>query len=507
MKFENIVKNIDIINGISISHSESWSNLTFEGVYSNRYSSSFFSDLYDAFVREEISKAIVFYIDNERILVSDFIEELDEGSKWKIHINKASWLGKFDSTHVCHTFFYYIDSFIKWVKESNPFEDDYPLNNGRYHIYVKDFCEDFGGPNFLVNGSDSSCKLTVENSVPDLHVEHYIRINCNSDFRITPHKHIISWGDVNSVSRFFYRNAILVFLASLCDEITKDKKVIIKGYKYILMEIGGETLKDGYSLIYYNLLFDIYKWIYTSDDSQSIKKRLFAERASLDLYQNLSLYDSLYPILKDIYSQIKEQYSYIMYDRKDSYQKELKDMLKDIKSTTDLFSNKIRNILGNLMRDVLAALILIGITLFSKVTEVNALFDNNLISYVFKAFGVYFWCSAILQTIFDCVDINRSFKELDYWENITRSYISADKYSEYKEQTVNKRFKQLLWYYIFIILLYIGIGCFCYNFQSICKTTTLFQNNKEQIININDSLNKIPNRTNILIEEKNDTII
>ncbi len=120
MKFENIVKNIDIINGISISHSESWSNLTFEGVYSNRYSSSFFSDLYDAFVREEISKAIVFYIDNERILVSDFIEELDEGSKWKIHINKASWLGKFDSTHVCHTFFYYIDSFIKWVKESNP---------------------------------------------------------------------------------------------------------------------------------------------------------------------------------------------------------------------------------------------------------------------------------------------------------------------------------------------------------------------------------------------------
>lgn len=404
-------------------------------------------------------------------------------------------------------FFYYIDSFIKWVKESNPFEDDYPLNNGRYHIYVKDFCEDFGGPNFLVNGSDSSCKLTVENSVPDLHVEHYIRINCNSDFRITPHKHIISWGDVNSVSRFFYRNAILVFLASLCDEITKDKKVIIKGYKYILMEIGGETLKDEYSLIYYNLLFDIYKWIYTSDDSQSIKKRLFAERASLDLYQNLSLYDSLYPILKDIYSQIKEQYSYIMYDRKDSYQKELKDMLKDIKSTTDLFSNKIRSILGNLMRDVLAALILIGITLFSKVTEVNALFDNNLISYVFKAFGVYFWCSAILQTIFDCVDINRSFKELDYWGNITRSYISADKYSEYKEQTVNKRFKQLLWYYISIILLYIGIGCFCYNFQSICKTTTLFQNNKEQIININDSLNKIPNRTNILIEEKNDTII
>lgn len=507
MKFDRIVEKLDFINGISISHSESWSNITFEGVYSNRYSSSFFSDLYDAFTIEEISKAIVFYIDNEKVLVSEFIEDLYEGSKWKIHINKASWLGRIDDTHICHTFFYYIDSFIKWIKESNPFEDDYPLNNNYYHIYVKDFCEDFGGPNFLVNGSDSTYKLTLENFVPDLHVEHYIRINCNSDFIIAPHKHIICLGNVNNVSKFFYRNAILVFLASLCDEITKEKKIIIKGYKYIIMEIGGETFKDEDLLIYYNLLFDIYKWIYTSDDSQAIKKRLFAERASLDLYQNRPLYDSLYPILKEIYSQIKEQYSYIMYDRKDSYQKELRDMLKDIKSITDLFSNKIRSILGNLMRDVLAALILIGITLFSKVTEVNALFDNNLISYVFKAFGIYFWCSAILQTIFDFVDINRSYQELDYWKNITRSYISANRFLEYKEQTVNKRFRQLLWYYIFIILLYIGIGCFCYSFQSIWKTTTLFQKSKEKIENINNALQNIPSNTNILIKEKNDTII
>ena len=107
MKFENIAEKLDIINGISTSHSESWSNLTFEGVYSSRYSNSFFSDLYDAFTKEGISKAIVFYVDNEKILFPDFIENLDEGSEWKIHINKASWLSKFDNTHICHTFFYY----------------------------------------------------------------------------------------------------------------------------------------------------------------------------------------------------------------------------------------------------------------------------------------------------------------------------------------------------------------------------------------------------------------
>lgn len=76
MKFENIAEKLDIINGISTSHSESWSNLTFEGVYSSRYSNSFFSDLYDAFTKEGISKAIVFYVDNEKILFPDFIENL-----------------------------------------------------------------------------------------------------------------------------------------------------------------------------------------------------------------------------------------------------------------------------------------------------------------------------------------------------------------------------------------------------------------------------------------------
>ena len=195
-----------------------------------------------------------------------------------------------------------------------------------------------------------------------------------------------------------------------------------------------------------------------------------------------------------------------MYDRKDAYQKELKDLLRDIKNITELFSVKIRNILGNLLRDVLAGLILIGITLFSKVSELSALFENNLINYVFKAFGLYFWGSVLLQTIFDSIDVNRSFKEFDYWQNITRSYISSTKFSEYKEQTICKRFKELLVYYIVIIFLYIGIGYFCFNYQSLWEKLIL----SSDIESIEKS-NNIPQQSldsiNILIEEKNDTII
>lgn len=506
MIFKDIVEKLDTINGISISHSESWTYLTFKGIYNNRYSSSFFSELYNVFMRQGIANAIAFKLDNERISSTDLINDLTDGDKWEIHINKAYWLDKFDNANICHTFFYYKDSFTEWVKESNPFEEDYPLNKGCYHIFVKELGESFGGSNLIVNEIDSIDESSLVEPIPDFHIENYIRVSCNSDFVIAPHKQIINWGNVNSISKFFYRNAIIVLLASLCDEIAKDGKIIIRGYKKIQTDIGGEIFIEENLLNYYNLLLEIYKWMYTKEDSYTIKKRLFAERISLDINQESTLYASLYPILSDVYSQIKEQYSYIMYDRKDAYQKELKDLLKDVKNITDLFSSKIRNILANLLRDVLAALILIGITLFSKVSEVSALSDNHLISYVFKAFGIYFWSSAILQTIFDYIDINRTFMELDYWKNITRSYISTSKFNEYKEQTVNKRFKQLLWYYILIILLYGCIGCFCFNYQPIW-TKTLLPTEEEPIENEDNKPLQIQDSINILIEERNDTII
>lgn len=506
MLFKNIVEKLENINGVSTSHSESWTHLSYEGVYNSKYSSSFFSDLYDAFVSQNIENAIIFYIDDERVSSSDFIEELNNGSKWGIHINKTNWLNKFDTTNICHTFFYYEDSFIEWIKGSNPFEEDYPLNKGHYHIYVKDLEENFGGSNVIVNNADIIDEFIGVKPIPDYHVEDYIRINCNSDFVITPHKHIISLGNVNHVSKFFYRNAILVLLSSLCDEITKERKIIIRGHKNILSDICGDIFIEDNLLEYQNLLLETYKWIYNNGDNFAVKKRLFAERVSLDIDQRLPLYVSLYPILSDVFSQIKEQYSYIMYDRKDAYQKELKDLLRDIKNITELFSGKIRNILGNLLRDVLAGLILVGITLFSKVSELSALFENNLINYVFKAFGLYFWGSALLQIIFDYIDVNRSIKEFDYWRNITRSYISSAKFCEYKKQTIDKRFKNLLGYYILIILLYIGIGYFCFNYQSLWERT-IPPSSMESIEQSNNIPQQSLDSINILIKEKNDTII
>lgn len=508
MKFSQIIAKLDILSGVSKSHSESWSHIDFGGEYNSHFSKNFFGELYDMFAIYGIESAIGFQLDGEKIDKSEFTEELYDGSLWAIHINKLVWLDIVDEDDIVHTFFYYIDSFIDWIKNSSPFDEDYPLNKHHFHINVNGLQNSFGGPNFMVNNSDSIKKNMIENNVlPTSNIiEASIRITCNSEYIIAPLNHIVTIGCVDNVSEFFFRNAIKVLLASLGNEITKDKRIAIKGYRSIVLEVGGNSFDINILENYHRDLLEVVQWIYESEETCTLKKKLFVERISLDLDKQYSLFDGLYSILSDASSQAKEQYSYAMYDRKDAYQKELKELLKDIKNVTDIFSLKIRNILGNLLRDVLAALILVGITLFAKVQDIENLSGNQLISYVFGAFGIYFLGSVVLQLIFDYIDIKRSIKELEYWKNVTRSYITSLRFDEYKKQTIGKRFNNMLAYYMVIVLLYVLISIGCFNYLPIMETVLRPSSNEnKELLEFYEEQEQDSINTNI--EYHNDTII
>lgn len=73
-----------------------------------------------------------------------------------------------------------------------------------------------------------------------------------------------------------------------------------------------------------------------------------------------------------------------MLERRDAYAKELTNLLKDLKAQSDLYSSKVRSLLGNLTRDVLAGILLIGFTMFTKFTEIEKLSRyENIINIIF----------------------------------------------------------------------------------------------------------------------------
>lgn len=510
MEFNKIIGELESIFIVSTSKKESWSNLTLCGTYSENYSKTYFSQLYDSFSEKGISNAITLYIDNNPYSsFTEFIEILSDGEIWRISINKNVWLDKPDTSGIIHTFFLLKNEFLNWVKGTNPFQPDYPLNENRIHIYVYDLNESFGGPNFFVNNSDNIDTWPSDINISTEIIESTIRIRCHEEFLIAPQNHIVTIGEVTDNSKYFFRNSISILLLSLCDEVLSDEKIIIRGHRILKVQLGGDNFSKDELYDYQKTLITIVQWVFEDDENCSVKKNLFTDRVSLDIDSDINLYDGLRIRLKDIESQIKEQYRFILLDRKTEYQSELKDLLNDIKSITDAFSDKVRSILSNLLRDVLAALVLVGITLFSQIDDLKRLSENNLINYVFDAFGIYFLISIILQVLFDSMDINKSIKDLEYWKNVTHNYISKSQFDIYKQETLGKRFKYMVTYYIIIVLFYVGISITCFNYSSIWSSLLTQPHHKVETNNIKTlGTQEIIKKDSLTINKfKNDTVI
>lgn len=445
---------------------ESWSYISFEGSYiaTNKVK---FEDLYNEIISHSIQNTVRFNINNKpKSNFQDFIDEIQPNDKWSININKNAI--SIDDTNKCKiNFFYSIPKLIEWAKNTNPFKDDYPFNPHKYKVYVNKLESDFGGSNFVFcKNQRDFVPLNWDNFDISM-IENNVHIINQEKSIINPLNHFISFGRIDEVSKFFYRNSIIILLSCLCNEIKDDNEIILRGFRRIPLVLGMDYFGDEINENYQELLGEAVKWTYQNSERCDLRLKLLLERITLDLDLSIPLIQGLYSIIKDATTQAKERYSFIIYDRKDLYHKELKDLLKDIKNLTDSFSSKVRSLLSNLLRDVLAAIVLIGITLFTRTSDIEKLFENNLIKYVFIAFSIYFLVSGLLQLIVDTIDVCKSYKEFNYWQKITNEYMTKQEFKRHKQHTINGRLWVSVPSYLFLFALYLGISFLCYNFPCI----------------------------------------
>jgi hypothetical protein len=467
MEFNNLFDCLKQLETISKDSNESWINLTFVGLYNSIYKDIFISINLEL-DRLKIGSSLNLFINDTYIEnISDFIEDIQPSERWKVSINKSVLQNNHDANDIYYNFFFNQKELINWIKSSDPFAEDHPFNKRKYLIIVFELKSSFGGPNFIVSNNTSIIEEVDWDQYDESLINDTVHIISNSIFLIKPHCHYISFGEENQISRYFYRNSILVLLASLCNEIYSTGEIILKGYRRISLSIGIDYCGTEISSTYQNLLVNAVKWIYQKNERCDLRLKLFLERVTLDIDYKIPYIQGLYLIIENATIQAKERYSFIIYDRKDLFQKELKDLLKDIKSLTDSFSTKVRGLLGNFLRDVLAAFVLIGITLFSKVSDIKSLFANGLIKYVFLAFGVYYIFSSIIQLAVDSFDIIRSCKEFSYWKLITREYMSKEEFLNHRRKTLNPRLVGSCILYFIIFILYIGVGIICINLPHI----------------------------------------
>ena len=462
---QDIFKQIDKIIYNGGGFSEVWGNLTINIDYYAQLQADV----------QELRKQLEAY--NNLLLPqvsvdSDFIdiEEMEDysGNHFTISINKTN-LKKIDDYNI--QFFYSIDYFEDWLKKISPFNK---ISYSKIKIIVNELNTSCGGTRLLITGDCDEAFDSHDDLLPnDFLISNHVLIPNGGNISHNIHEYLITFVNKkkSKPQTKYYDFSLMYSCATLCGTFVNEldgSSVVMQGVKRIKVPLYNDKTKVDLKLSL--LLKEIVEWIYQdSDDAKiDIRRKLFLDRITLDIDYEQPLLNGLSSIAQNAFEQAKERYSFVMLERRDAYAKELTTLLKDLKQQSELYSSKLRSFLGNLTRDVLAGILLVGFTLFTKFAEIEVLSKHEtLINVIFKGLAIYFIASALMQMITDISDVILSKRELNHWGKCTSETIPKKELDGHIKKSLNPRFWTTSIIYLLLISLYGVIAFVAWHFPEI----------------------------------------
>ncbi len=462
---QDIFKQIDKIIYNGGGFSEVWGNLTINIDYYPQLQEDV----------QELNKLLEAY--NNLLLPqvsvgSDFIdiEEIEDYSDnhFTIAINKTN-LKTIDDYSI--QFFYSLEYFEDWLKKISPFNK---LPYSKIKIIVNELNISCGGTNLLITGDSNEEFDSHEDLLPSSSlISNHVLIPNGGNISHNIHEYLITFVSKkkSKPQTRYYDFSLIYSCATLCGAFVNeldDSSVVMQGVKRIKVPLYNDKTKVDLKLSL--LLKEIVEWIYQDNDSAKIdiRRKLFLDRITLDIDYEQPLLNGLSLIAQNAFEQAKERYSFVMLERRDAYAKELTTLLKDLKQQSELYSSKLRAFLGNLTRDVLAGLLLVGFTLFTKFAEIEVLLKHEkLINVIFKGLAIYFIASALMQMITDISDVILSKRELNHWGKCTSETIPKKELDGHIKKSLNPRLWTTSIIYLLLISLYGVIAFVAWHFPEI----------------------------------------
>jgi hypothetical protein len=169
------------------------------------------------------------------------------------------------------------------------------------------------------------------------------------------------------------------------------------------------------------LLAKIVIWVF--EERRETRHKLLIDRLTLDYETGQSYVHCLGLSAQKAWDQAKDSYGFVILERKDAYQKELREFMKDVRTQADLFAAKVRDMVSGLSRDLVAVLLVIGASILAKL-DVTQL-SSPTVSLFFKVLAGYLMFSCALQLAAHLRDASLAFSESTEWLKILRNYSSA----------------------------------------------------------------------------------
>lgn len=400
------------------------------------------------------------------------------GFCWQINLAKSQIAEKFNKIQNRKNLFFFFESeLLNWIDGVSPFS----LDSGGlsfdfsepYNIWVSDLKEAFGGCSFALLPVSFEGEVNEENisCLPGSEKIHDLVHTVGLPSEISPKYWFISWGVApKNLKNTFDKYACLVFACCLANEVwVKNDSIQIKirGSKTQKISLWHSLSEFSWSSLVHQLK-DAVAWVY--EDKSEIRLKLILERISIDIKDGCWLYN-LQKLLKPALLQAKDNYYFVLAERKDAYYKEMRDVLKDMKAQSDLYATKIRDLVGSLSRDFLAIVIFIGLSFVSKfdIEKLNALLTSVELSVFSKILALYLIISCLFQNINHFVDAQLSFNESKKWLYILKNYVD--------DATAEERFFAPICARRITLFFAMGVSVFSYAFLSLIVWNLSFVSN------------------------------
>lgn len=464
-----IAELIDTLSS-STSYEESWGDLTMRGTYSSSIFKHF--NVIDQWLSDYGGSGLSkYFFDGDSTEIEDFdayLEKADSFSEWKLTINKQGLLERKIYSEYYVNFFLTAASCKQWIDGVDTLETKNPLNAySPLQVLLGEGGYNFGSAALLFTSYDSAdLKAPTQGSkeLPTFDkIQQYVHFISEKPISFDLNTYDLFISDYSSeLAKSLTTQIAKNFAVCAINEYYSASKIVINGIRRINISLFSEPEKSDYDFII--KLRELISWLYV--DRVETRLKLFNERLTLEATPSDTLIYALKKNITSALSQAKQRYNFVILDRKDAYLKELKDLLKDLRSQSDLYSIKARTLLGNFLRDTLATLVMIGFTIFTKFSDNIGLDKVKLLDYVFSGLAVFLMISMFFQLCVDVSDLWITSKELNYWKKASKELISDSEFEQHYTETLQPRKRSAYIIYGFISILYIGLAILCFNYPN-----------------------------------------
>ncbi|MBU9832558.1 hypothetical protein J1779_21785 [Rahnella sp. FC061912-K] len=354
---------------------------------------------------------------------------------------------------------------LDWVKNIDPFsevtsqhEPDFKKSTS---IWVHKLSQASGGDFISIIPADGVYVRGLDRTVATLpdarEVSDLVHINSEEYLQIKPKNFILTWGDFSSeIALAFSLISIRNLVASICYELKKENGnyyACFKGTKKLTVNLSENAFVDIIKLN--EELIKTVSWVYR--ERAETRLQLVMDRLSLDIITTNDFYSELAENISTALQQSQDSYAFVILDRKDAYHKEIRELLKDMRSQADMYASKVRDLVSNITRDVLGILAFVGYSFLGKFDNKNIdqLLASHELSLLVKFLAGYLILSCALQVVIHSRDACLTLSESEKWLKVLQRYTSREENQESFLLPIRKRRKTLFFSLGAMVIIYL----------------------------------------------------